>query len=73
MKRKRFSVEQVVAVLKQAEAGLPVVEVCRAGGDHRADLLSMEEAVRGVAERPGSAVEADCRRAASTRKNVPRI
>lgn len=32
MKRKRFSVEQVVAVLKQAEAGLPVVEVCRQAG-----------------------------------------
>jgi putative transposase len=32
VKRKRFSVEQVVAVLKQAEAGLPVVEVCRQVG-----------------------------------------
>lgn len=32
MKRKRFSVEQIVAVLKQAEAGLPVVEVCRQAG-----------------------------------------
>ena len=26
--RKRFSVEQIVAVVKQAEAGVPVVEVC---------------------------------------------
>jgi len=32
VKRKRFSVEQIVAVLKQAEAGLPVVEVCRQAG-----------------------------------------
>ncbi len=32
MKRKRFSAEQMVAVLKQAEAGLPVVEVCRQVG-----------------------------------------
>ena len=32
MKRKRFSVEQIVAVLKQAEAGLSVVEVCRQVG-----------------------------------------
>jgi putative transposase len=32
MKRKRFSVEQIVAVLKQAEAGVPVVEVCRQVG-----------------------------------------
>lgn len=29
MKRKRFSVEQIVAVLKQAELGLPVVELVR--------------------------------------------
>ena len=32
MKRKRFSVEQMVAVLKQAEVGVPVVEVCRQVG-----------------------------------------
>ena len=32
MKRKRFSVEQIVAVLKQAEVGVPVVEVCRQAG-----------------------------------------
>ena len=29
MKRKRFSVEQIVAVLKQAEAGTPVGELIR--------------------------------------------
>ena len=29
MKRKRFSVEQIVAVLKQAEAGTPVAELIR--------------------------------------------
>ena len=29
MKRKRFSVEQIVAVLKQAEAGLPVADLIR--------------------------------------------
>jgi putative transposase len=32
VKRKRFSVEQMVAVLKQAEVGVPVVEVCRRVG-----------------------------------------
>lgn len=32
MKRKRFSIEQIVAVLKQAEVGVPVVEVCRQVG-----------------------------------------
>lgn len=29
MKRKRFSVEQIVAVLKQAEMGVPVTELIR--------------------------------------------
>ena len=29
MKRKRFSVEQIVAVVKQAELGMPVAEIVR--------------------------------------------
>jgi putative transposase len=32
MKRKRFSVEQIVAVLKQAEVGLPVADLVRQVG-----------------------------------------
>jgi len=32
MKKKRFSVEQIVAVLKQAELGLPVVDLIRKVG-----------------------------------------
>ena len=32
MKRKRFSVEQIVAVLKQAELGMPVANVIRQMG-----------------------------------------
>jgi putative transposase len=32
VKRKRFSTEQIVAVLKQAEVGVPVGEVCRQAG-----------------------------------------
>ena len=32
MKKKRFSVEQIVAVLKQAEVGVPVAEVIRKVG-----------------------------------------
>lgn len=32
MKRKRFSLEQMMAVLKQPEVGVPVVEVCRQAG-----------------------------------------
>jgi putative transposase len=29
VKRKHFSVEQIVAILKQGEVGVPVVELCR--------------------------------------------
>jgi putative transposase len=32
VKKKRFSVEQITAVLKQAEAGAPVGELCRQVG-----------------------------------------
>ena len=32
MKRKRFSVEQIVAVVKQAEMGVPVAELIRQVG-----------------------------------------
>lgn len=32
MKQKRFSVEQIVAVLKQAEAGVPLAELPRRVG-----------------------------------------
>ena len=32
MKRKRFSVEQIVAVLKQAELGMPVADLIRRVG-----------------------------------------
>jgi putative transposase len=32
MKQKRFSVEQIVAVLKQAEAGVPLPELLRRVG-----------------------------------------
>lgn len=32
MKRKRFSVEQIVGILKQVEVGVPVAEVCRQAG-----------------------------------------
>ena len=32
MKRKRFSVEQITAILKQAETGTPVGDLCRQVG-----------------------------------------
>jgi len=43
MKRKRFSGEQIVAALKQAEAGMPVAElIC-----HTAHMRSMHSAISG--------------------------
>ena len=32
MKKKRFSVEQIVGVLKQAEVGVPIAEIIRKAG-----------------------------------------
>jgi len=32
MKRSRFSEEQIIAVLKEQEAGIPTAEVCRRHG-----------------------------------------
>jgi len=32
MKKSRYSEEQIIGFLKQAEAGLPIKEICRKGG-----------------------------------------
>lgn len=44
MKGKRFAVEQIVAILKQAEPGMSVADIVRKW-DIGADLLPVEEAV----------------------------
>ena len=50
MKGKRHSEEQIIAILKQSEAGMKTSEVCRQNGHLRTNLLPLESQVR----RPGS-------------------
>ena len=48
MKRKRFSVEQIVAVLKQAEAGMPVAELIRHLGISEQTFYRREKGYAGL-------------------------
>lgn len=48
MKRKRFTAEQIVAVLKQVEVGVPVVEVIRREGISLKTFYSWKKRYVGV-------------------------
>jgi hypothetical protein len=50
MRKKRFSVEQIVAVLKQAERGLPVEDLIRQPRHLGADVLPLWTALPLQAE-----------------------
>lgn len=48
MKRRRFSEEQIIGILKQAEAGMKVVEVCRQNGISDATFYKWREKYSGM-------------------------
>jgi len=52
MKRKRFSVEQIVAVLNQAEAGLPVADLVRHVGISEQTYYRWKKQYAGLPSRP---------------------
>jgi hypothetical protein len=43
---KRKTEEQIIAVLKESEAGMKTSDLCRAHGDQRDDVLQVEGQVR---------------------------
>src|SRR5580704_12863346 len=52
MKRKRFSVEQIVAVLKQAELGLPVADLIRQVGTSEQTFYRWKKEYAGLEPAP---------------------
>jgi putative transposase len=55
VKRKRFSVEQITAVLKQAESGSPIGDVCRQAGVSEQTFYRWKKVYGGML--PGEARE----------------
>ena len=48
MKRKRFSEEQIIAILKEHETGVPVAELCRKHGVSDASIYKWKAKFGGV-------------------------
>ena len=46
MKKSRFTEEQIVGFIKQAEAGMPVKELCRTGGFSDASFYKWRATLR---------------------------
>jgi putative transposase len=48
MKSKRYSTEQIIGILKEAEAGLPVKELCRKYGISDATMYNWKSKYGGL-------------------------
>ena len=48
MKKRRFTEEQIIGILKQSEAGMKVVEVCRQNGISDATFYKWREKYGGM-------------------------
>lgn len=48
MKRSRFSEEQIIAILKEQEAGVPVLELCRKHGVSDASIYKWKAKCGGM-------------------------
>ena len=48
MKKRRFTEEQIIGILKQSEAGMKVVEVCRRNGISDATFYKWREKYGGM-------------------------
>jgi putative transposase len=46
MKRKRYTEEQIIAILKEHEAGIPVAELCRRHGISEQSIYRLKDEVR---------------------------
>ena len=57
MKRKRFTEEQIIGVLREQEAGAKVADPCRRQGDLGRDVLQLESQVRRHGCVGGEAIE----------------
>ncbi len=55
MKKKRYSEEQIIKILKEAEAGAPVTELCRKYGMSDASFYTWRAKYGGLTSpRPGT-------------------
>ena len=55
MKRSRFSDEQIIGILKEHEAGVPVADLCRKHGVNDASIYNWKARLAGwMCPRPGA-------------------